>query len=129
MHSKSTCLWDRLAQSQAHGMTSNLGCVYFSGKLKSKNNLHQGLCLAPLENTVKLKIEFSLTVKLATQPVKSFQSSFYLQLISVFPHPSHSPLTQSEYSPLTIYSKQNLSSTPDPKHQREKEKEKASAIR
>ena len=44
----------------------NLGCVCFSVKLKSKNNLHLGSCLAPLENTVKLKIKFNLIVKLAT---------------------------------------------------------------
>ena len=41
-----------------------LGCVCFSGKLKSENILHLGLCLAPLENKVKLKIEFNLTVNI-----------------------------------------------------------------
>ena len=130
MHSKSTCLWDRLAQrtqSRTHSMTSNLGCVFLSGKLKSKNNLHPGMCLAPLENAVKLRIEFSLTVKLATQLVESFQPSFYLQLIFVFPHPSHTSLTWSEYSTFTIHSKQNLSSFLNPMHQcvcvRERERE------
>ena len=66
----------------------------FSAKLKSEDILHPGLCLAPLENIVKLKIEFSLTVKYPSQPVKSFQFSFYLQVVFGFSHSSH---TRFEY--------------------------------
>jgi len=111
-----------------------LGYVCFSGKLKSESNLQPGPCLASLENTVKLKIEFSLTVKLATQPVKSFQPSFYLQFISVFPHSSHTPLTQFEYStqsspqlipPSSCETTTSPSSTP---HIDERERERASVV-
>ena len=56
----------------------DLGFVCFGGKLKSKNILHPGPCLATPENKVKLKIEFSLIVKNLCQPVKSFPFPFYL---------------------------------------------------
>ena len=40
------------------------------------------MCLAPTENMVKWKINYTLTVKSPTSTVKPMQPSFYLQMIS-----------------------------------------------
>ena len=91
-----------------------LGCVCFIGKLKSENTLHLGPCLVPLENTIKLKIKFSLIIKYTSQAVNSFQDSFYLQLVSIIFHSSHTP--QTVWIPLQAH----LNSTPCT-NEREKE--------
>ena len=72
--------------------------------------------MAPLENTIKLKIEFSLIIKYTSQAVNSFQDSFYLQLVSIIFHSSHTP--QTVQIPLQAH----LNSTP---RTNERERERA----
>ena len=62
--------------------------------------------MASLENKVKLKIEFSLTVKYPCQLVKSFSFPVYLQMPSGITHSSHTHQPHFSSSPYT-----NLNST------------------
>ena len=58
----------------------DLGCVRFSWKQILELLLHPCVCLAPTENMVKWKINYSLTVKSPTSVIKPILPSFYLQM-------------------------------------------------